>query len=193
MYDADDRRLIDWIGREILPHEGDLRRWLRRALAPQDIEDAVQEIYCRISGLGDVSHIRDGRAYLFTTGRMLLLERIRRARVVSIETIAEIDSVAFAADEPSPEQIAGGRLELERVRRLIASLPDRCRRVFELRKIEGLSQREVAVRMGLPEHSVENDVAKGLRLILQGMATAAQAKTKTKETERDERDRRRDQ
>ncbi|MEO7689356.1 MAG: sigma-70 family RNA polymerase sigma factor [Sphingomonas sp.] len=164
------QRIMAWVGSEILPHEAHVRAWLRRMLGPDDIEDVIQEAYCRISGLDDVGHIRNGRAYLFTTAKMLVLERIRRSRVVNIETVTEIDALNIIGDEPSPERIAAGRRELARVRRMIEGLPDRCRRVFELRKIEGLSQREVAQAMNLPEHTVENDVEKGLKLILKAIA-----------------------
>ena len=52
---------------------------------------------------------------------------------------------------------------------LIAALPDRCRRIFELRKIEGVSQREIARRLGVSEHVVENESVRGLRAILAAM------------------------
>jgi RNA polymerase sigma-70 factor (ECF subfamily) len=168
-------RIIAWVGSEILPHERDLRAWLRRTVGPGDVEDVVQEAYCRISALNDVVHIRSGRAYLFTTARMLVLERIRRARVVSIEAVANVDALPGFDEDPSAERVIDGRRELARVQRLIDALPERCRAVFRLRKIEGLSQREVAQRLGLPEHSVENDVAKGLRLILKAIAEGEQA------------------
>jgi RNA polymerase sigma-70 factor (ECF subfamily) len=169
------QRIMAWVGSEILPHEAHVRAWLRRTLDPDDLEDVIQEAYCRISALDDVSHIRSGRAYLFTTARMLVLERIRRSRIVSLETVAEIESLNIIADDPSPERVAAGRRELARVRRLIEGLPDRCRRVVELRKIEGLSQREVAETIGVPEHTVENDVGKGLKLILKALADGKQA------------------
>ena len=54
--------------------------------------------------------------------------------------------------------------------KLIEALPERCRRVFEMRKVEGLSQREVATALSLPEYTIENDVAKGLKLILHAIA-----------------------
>ncbi len=182
-----------WVGSEVLPHEPCVRRWLRRLTDPDDVEDIIQESYCRISGLGDVGHIQNGRAYLFTTARMLMLERQRRSRVVSIETAAELDMMDVAYDAPSPEQVAAGRRELARVRRLIEALPDRCRRIVEMRKIEGLSQREVAVRLGIPEYTVENDVARGLRLILQAIATdEEQAERALSKVGRDDRDRSRD-
>jgi RNA polymerase sigma-70 factor (ECF subfamily) len=161
---------MNWVGTEILPHEVDVRAWLRRTLDPHDLEDVIQEAYCRIASLDDVAHIRSGRASRFTTARSLVLERIRRARIVSIETVTEIDTLDIVRDEPSPERIAGGRRELARVKRLIEALPERCRRIVELRKIEGMSQREVADELGVPEYIVENDVKKGLKLILKAIA-----------------------
>lgn len=163
-------RIMAWVGSEVLPHEADVRAWLRRTLAPDDVEDVIQEAYCQIAGLADVGHIQSARAYLFTTARSVVLMRLRRARIVRIETVAEIDNLDVVGEDPSPERVAGGRRELARVQRLIDALPDRCRRIFELRKIEGLSQREVAARMGVAEHIVENDVGKGLKLILKAIA-----------------------
>ncbi|HEY0598336.1 sigma-70 family RNA polymerase sigma factor [Sphingopyxis sp.] len=177
-----------WVGREILPHEADVRAWLRRTLDPEDLEDVIQETYCQIAGLKDVGHIRSGRAYFFTAARSIVLMRLRRARIVSIESVTEIESLNIVGDEPSPERVAAGRRELERVRRLIEGLPDRCRRIFELRKIEGLPQREVAERLGVTEHVVENDVIKGLKLILRAIADGEPTgEQKTTGTERDER------
>lgn len=163
-------KIMAWVGTEILPHEADVRAWLRRTLDPEDLEDVIQETYCQIAGLHDVSHIRSGRAYFFTAARSIVLMRLRRQRIVSIESVTEIDSLSIVGDEPSPERVAAGRRELARVRKLIEGLPDRCRRIFELRKIEGLSQRDVAQTLGLSEHIVENDVCKGLKLILQAIA-----------------------
>jgi len=181
-------KIMAWVGREILPHEADVRAWLRRTLDPDDLEDVIQEAYCQIAGLKAVGHIRSGRAYFFTAARSIVLMRLRRARIVSIESVTEIENLNIVGDEPSPERIAAGRLELDRVRRLIEGLPDRCRRIFELRKIEGLPQREVAERLGVTEHIVENNVAKGLKLILQAIAEGEQSvETKMTRTERDER------
>lgn len=183
-------KVMAWVGSEILPHEADVRAWLRRSFKPDDLEDVIQEAYCQIAGLDDVSHIRSGRAYLFTTARSIVLMRLRRARIVSIETVTEIDALNILVDEPSPERIAAGRRELARVRRLIDALPDRCRRIFELRKVEGLSQREVADEIGVPEHIVENDVRKGLKLVLEAIAQGDRAaERKLEKAEQDERTR----
>ena len=170
MEDRNRRKIMEWVGSEVLPHEPAVRAWLRRMVDTSEAQDIVQEAYCRIASLSEVGHIRSGRAYLFTTVRMLVIERIRRSRVVKFDTITEIETSSIVYDEPSPERIAAGRRELDRAMRLIEGLPDRCRRVFEMRKVEGLSQREVATALGLPEYTIENDVAKGLKLILHAIA-----------------------
>jgi RNA polymerase sigma factor (sigma-70 family) len=193
----DDRHVVAWVAREILPHEAEVRGWLRRSLlARGEEEDVIQEAYCRLSSLDDVAHISNARAYLFQVVRGIVIDQMRRSRVVRIETVTEVDALQVPYDEPSPERIAGARRELAKVRGMIAALPDRCRRIFELRKIEGRSQKEIAVLMGVNEHVVENDVAKGQRLILkawaEGGAPSEQTITNSKGETR-ARDRRSDQ
>lgn len=161
---------LDWIGRHVLPHEKDVRAWLRVMLRGRgEPDDIVQEAYCRLSGLEDTASIVNPRAYFFRVVRNVLLEQMRRARVVRIETIAGMEQLELADDAPSPERVVVGQSELEKVKRLIARLPGRCRDVIELRKIHGLSQREAAQALGVREDVIEREVAKGMRLILQCM------------------------
>lgn len=164
-------QLIGWVSRHILPHERQLRGWLRASFPTIDVDDVIQESYCRIATLHSVGHIADPRGYLFRTARNVVLEQIRRTRVVSIEAASGLAErhEEIPDDEASPERIVAGRQALMRVEQLIAALPDRARQIFRLRKIEGIPQREVALRLGLSETIVENEVARGLRRILDAM------------------------
>jgi RNA polymerase sigma factor (sigma-70 family) len=163
-------RVTAWLGRQVLPHEGDLRAWLRQSFAAAgDVDDIIQETYCRLAALTQVDHIEHPRAYFFQAARSVALEQIRRARVVRIETVSEMDTLNLILDDPSAERVVSGRRELQRVRGLIADLPERCRRIFEMRKIDGVSQREIARRLGVTEHVVENEAVRGLRAILAAM------------------------
>lgn len=163
--------IIHWVASQILPHEADVRAWLMRArLGRDDAEDILQESYCRMAELTAIEHITSPRAYFFTVARNIALMRLRRARIVRIESVDEIDRLEVMSDLPSPEQVSVARSDLARLKRVIATLPARCRQVFEMRKIEGLPQKEIARRMGLSEHMVENDAAKALRLIMKAMA-----------------------
>jgi len=46
--------------------------------------------------------------------------------------------------------------------RAIAALPPQCAKVFVLRKMQGLSQKEIAARLNISVRTVENHVALGL-------------------------------
>lgn len=166
-----DRDTLKWISTEILPHEGAVRRWLSRA-APPGLEpsDVVQEAYSRIARLRDGAPVRSGKAYFFTVARNIVREHFRRERVVRIEPLAEMDQLIVFDDEPSAERAFAARQEFRTVWRLMDQLPDRCRRIFLLRKIDGLSQREIAQTVGVSENVVEKQIALGLKLLLKLLA-----------------------
>ena len=165
--------IVAFVGGQILPHEADVRAWLRRTGSlPADIDDVIQETYCRLAALDSVSHIASGRAYFFRTARNIAIEKIRRARIVRIDCVTEIDALNVIDDEPSPERVVAGRRELGRVQQLIEELPERCRQIFTLRRIHGLSQKEIAARLGVTENVVETQSARGLRLILRALSEA---------------------
>lgn len=165
--------VIAWIARDVLPHEGDVRKWIRRFGANGvDEDDVIQEAYCRLATLRDSEQVRSARAYFFTVARNIILEQLRRDRIVHIDSVAEIDRLNIVDEGPSPERSFSGREELTRVRRLIEELPQRCRAIFTMRKVQGLSQREISQRMGVTENVVEKEVVKGLRLLLEGLSRA---------------------
>lgn len=164
------RELVAWVAREVMPHEPVVRAWLHARMVPADeIDDLIQDGYCRIAGLEAFGHIDNPGAFFLTIVRNLLANKWARARVVRIDAIAEIDAMAGADEAPGPERQAGDRRELGRVRALMAALPDRCRRILELRRIDGCSQREVAEIMDVTETIVENETVRGLRLIMEAL------------------------
>ncbi len=167
--------IVAWVAAHVLPREPAVRRWLRRkGLADTDVEDLVQEAYCRIAALSSVDHIAQPGAYLFQVVRNLHLEQLRRNKVVAMTVLTDQEASSIIDDAADPERAAIAKLDLLRVEALIAGLPDRCRQIFTWKRVEGLSQREIAARLGVSEHVVENDVMKGLRLILaslEGMQT----------------------
>ncbi len=170
------KALLAFVGTQILPHETDLRHWLLRlGVKAHELDDIVQDVYCRLLRLERFDHIEDPRAYFFRSARNVLLEQVRRSKVVSIMTVQNLDELGVADLGPSPESAASSRGELTRVLGLIEGLPDRCRQVFELRKVHGLSQAETAKALCISENIVEKETARGLSLILRHMAEAGSA------------------
>jgi RNA polymerase sigma factor (sigma-70 family) len=158
----DDRAL--WLARHVLPHEPMLRAWLQRRIVPGiDVDDVVQETYARLSQIESVEEVRDPRSYMFQAAHSIIVSHVRRSRIVSIQAMAHLDALETPADEPDPEAQALARDELNRLALAIAAMPERIRDVFVMRRVHGLSQREVAGRLGLSESTVEKHMSKGFR------------------------------
>jgi len=158
--------LSAWFVAEVLPLEGVLERFLRRNWRDVDeIADLRQEVYARVFDSCANTRPESAQAFVLTTARNLLIDRARRAQIVSFETYADMDALVPTLDELSPERHLAARSELKLLQIALNLLPARCREVVELRKIEGLSQREVASRMGITEDTVERQVSKGVRAL----------------------------
>jgi RNA polymerase sigma factor (sigma-70 family) len=154
----------------VLPHEAAVRAWLRRwTPRDQDIDDVMQEAYCRLAALADTGHISSGRAYLFQTTRNIVLEQLRHSKIARIDQVTDMASLGIADEAPQPERVAAGARELQRVAKLIEQLPRKCREVFILRRIHGVSQREIALTLGISENIVEKQAIRGLKLILKAL------------------------
>lgn len=159
-----DEPLETWFAREILAHEDALVRYLRRMWPDRDeIHDLRQETYIRVYEAAGKTRPHSPKAFLFTTARHLLADRIRRERVVSIEARGDIEALDVLIDELSPEERVSAHEELRTVARAFERLPPRCREVMWLRRVEGLSQREVAALLRIREGMVEKHVAKAMR------------------------------
>ncbi|WP_369062072.1 sigma-70 family RNA polymerase sigma factor [Caulobacter sp. 73W] len=191
-----------WLARNVLPYEPALRAWLgRRPLPGLDVDDIIQEAYAILAGLESVEHIRNPRTYLFEVAKSVILQALRRSRIVAFEALAEAEGMDFPSGAPSPEDVAADRQELGRVAALIAGLPGKCREAFTLRKVHGLSQREVAQRMGVSENTVEKHVGKGIALLMDAMGRGGNRRARASrdrdaeepiEIDRDRRKQRRD-
>jgi RNA polymerase sigma-70 factor (ECF subfamily) len=156
-----------WLARHVLPHEAALRAWLRQKYAlGVEVDDIVQETYAILAGLESVDAIRNPRSYAFQTAHSLILAHLRRSKIVSIRSASDLELASAMADTPTPEQVAEDRDELANVARVLGDLPPKVREVFLLRRVQGLSQRETAQRLGITENSVEKRVSQGIRALL---------------------------
>ncbi len=161
-----DNRAI-WLARHICPHEPALRRWLvGRIQHGFQIDDVVQESYAKIATLPSVDHIENPRAYFFRTALSVVITEVRRAPVVSVESLTEIERLSIESGDLPPDVQAEQREELRLVSEAIAQLPPKCREAFILRKVQGLSQRETARQLGLSESTVEKHVSRGIRHLI---------------------------
>lgn len=162
-----------WFKREILQHEAALLRCLARVWPRKhEIQDLRQETYARVYAAALTSRPASPRSFLFTIAHHLMVDRIRRERVVSIEAVGDIEALSLSVDEISLERRVSARQELKLLARALDLLPPKCRNVIWLRRVEGLSQKEVARRLGVTEKTIEQHVSKGARLLAEYMLSA---------------------
>lgn len=156
-----------WFLTHILPHEPGLRAWLeRRRSAGIDVDDIIQETYTVLAARESVDDIRNPRAYLFQVAHSIVMKQVRRARVVSIQAAEDLAGFDPADEAVSPEQTLIDRDELRRLAEAIAAMPGQTRQAFILRRVHGLSQRQIAARMRLSESTIEKHIARGVRLLI---------------------------
>ncbi len=163
MMPAPDRDSASWFATDVEPHEGALRSYLRREFPEHpDIDDLVQETYARLLRARDQKPVLAPRAFLFATARNAALDFFRRRKAVEIQGMAELDRLRVAEDKPGVPEVVCQDQELQLLAEAIEALPPRCREVITLRKIHGLSHREIARRLGIAENTVNAQVAFGV-------------------------------
>jgi RNA polymerase sigma-70 factor (ECF subfamily) len=171
--------LDDWFVQEVLPLEPMLIGFLRHHCREiDDVVDLRQDVYVRVYEAAEVGLPDNTKAFIFTVARNLLIDRARHKQVAAIVALAPSGDLPDAIDELCPERHAIGRQDMQRLEQAFSELPPKCREVVELRKIAGLSQRDVAARLGITEGTVEKQIAKGIRFLADALG-AYRSKVKT--------------
>lgn len=153
-----------WFVDAVLPHEAGLRRWIRsRFSAIRDVDDLIQETFSRILKAHESGPVPNPQAFLFVVSRNLAINRLQRKNLEFPPDAGEVDPLVLVDEMAGPYESAALQEEIDELVTAFQSLPDRCRQVMTLRKIYGLSQKEIAAKLGITEHTVEAQVGIGLR------------------------------
>ncbi len=153
-----------WFAAEVQPHEPALRGYLRGSFpAVRDVDDVVQESYLRIWRARAGQPIQSAKAFLFTVARRLALDLVRREAVSPLRRVGDLAALPVIEERPDVVDTISDQEKIRLLAEAVGSLPARCREGGFLHKIKGLSQREVAARLGIAEKTVENQVSRGVK------------------------------
>ncbi len=142
-----------------------LRAWLASRFPHlAEIDDIIQDAYTHVlAAHARGTAMQSPKAFLFATARNRAIDLLRAAATHRTEALAENDALNVLDDADGiPETVARNQ-ELELLTQAIQSLPARCRQVLTLRRLYGLSQKEIAARLGISENTVEGQVTIGVR------------------------------
>ena len=147
-----------------------LRRYLARLLGNStEAQDVAHDAYLRVYPKVQDHSAQCPEAVLYATARRLAINRLKRRSIAPFAPpVGGIESAASSAPGVAEEVMA--RQELRYLEQAIAQLPEGCRAVLLLRKIELLSHQEIAHRLGIAVSTVEKQHARALRLLRAAMA-----------------------
>src|SRR5215211_1117570 len=116
-----------------------LRRYLARLLGnTSEAQDVAHDAYLRVYPDGDKTQADQPEAVLYTTARRLAINRLKRRSISPFSTDGSAVETA-ASTAPGVAQQVMARQELSLLEEAIAELPEGCRTVLLLRKVELLS------------------------------------------------------
>lgn len=155
-----------WFVREVLPLEAALTQYLRHNWRDSaGISDLLQDVYLRAYEAALKEIPKSARSFVFTIAHNLLIDRVRREKVIPLEAAENLEALVAAADAPGPEAHTIARDELRVVQAAIDKLPPRARQAFVLHHVNGLPVRQIAAKMNITERAVTWHLNEGLRAL----------------------------
>ncbi len=159
------KRRLSGVSKAFFEHNVFLKRFLSRFLCrQQDIEDVVQEAYLKAySAEQERGNIEQPKAFLFSIAKNIALNELnRKSRQITDflddcqKEFADTEQTTELEQEVSAEQSLGLYCEA------VATLPEKTRQIYLLRKVHGLAHKEIAEQMNISLSSVEKHLRVGL-------------------------------
>jgi RNA polymerase sigma-70 factor (ECF subfamily) len=152
-----------WFAENLLAHEAQLRAWLRSRFGPVvPVNDVIQEAYLRVLQVRRTAPVNAPKAFLFATARNLALNAVRYARVRGEQVAEPVEDCDLPDESSNVHETVAKYEELEILTQAIQALPDRCRQIFTLRKVYGLSQADIARQLDISARTVNAQLTIGL-------------------------------
>lgn len=164
--DLEDRnksRMVSSVSKTFLRHHRFLKRFLSKFLqSEQDIEDVAQEAFLKAyDAEQDKGSIDQPKAFLFSIAKNLALNELARKSRQMTDYIEDCQAQLPGLIGNSVESEIQANASLGLYCEAVASLPERCRHVYLLRKVQGLSHKEIASRLGVSLSTVEKHIRVG--------------------------------
>jgi RNA polymerase sigma-70 factor (ECF subfamily) len=132
-----------------------------------DAEDIMQELAIKIWEYGEkFSEIDNQDAWCMAVTRNMAIDKLRQNKKYGMEGI---DPVLYKAQDhaPTPDKDLETSDLLEKLKKLINSLPENYRTVIHLREIEQMSYKEIAEIMQTDLQNVKAFIFRGRKLFQQ--------------------------
>ena len=143
-----------------------LMAFSRRILGDEDdAREVVHQVFIKLwERRSEIDLSTSLKSYLFTAVNNRSLNMIRDRRKFSSEEVPE-----RVGEWDVSAQLESMELE-EQIHKVIDSLPERCRMIFELNRFDGLKYAEIATQLDISVKTVENQMSKALKILREQLA-----------------------
>lgn len=124
----------------------------------EDIEDIVQETFVRSALVDDGAKIEKPAAYLYTVARNLAFKKLKESSRFVENEINELPEHQIVSTAPHADDSAHHKRKLASLLEATKELPPQCKKVFYLRKLYGLTHKEIAKELGISTSTVERHI-----------------------------------
>jgi len=148
-----------------IKHETFLKRFISRFLSrPQDIEDVVQDTYLKAFSAEKKHLIQQPKAFLFRVAKNAALTQLTKKSRQVMTYVEDFDGLEIINDEVTVESHVLAQEKLGLFSQAALEMTPKCRRVFLMAKVYGMSYKEISAELGIGPSAVEKHVAKGLEV-----------------------------
>lgn len=142
---------------------------VKRGASVDDANDIVQETMIKLMRYQDQSAAA-WRILLYRIAINAFNDHLRRTRADPMHGALAMDDMELPSLEPTHERRVSAERDLVLIREAIAALPTRCRQVYLLNRIDGLSYSQIARQRGVSVKAVEKSMTRVLGLLRGHMA-----------------------
>ena len=131
-------------------HGRDLVRWLERRFGPgpPDPEDVAQAAFAKLSGLKDVGHIRDPRAFLYTIAANSARSGLRWLQRTTAFIDGQLAGAELEVENITPERVHLSKARFEAMAAAAGRLTDKQRELVRRSRILGQTFAEIRAETG---------------------------------------------
>lgn len=141
--------------------QSDLAAFVSRRVGAQDAADVLQDTWLKMHEHGKPDTWREPRAVLFRTAGNLAVDHWRQQqRIARHFDGGKLPEVASPG--PDPDALVDARRQAEHLASVLDELPEECRQAFLLNRLDGMTHREIADRLGICTKTVQRHIERAL-------------------------------
>lgn len=151
--------------RSFQEHYDDLLKFLTRRMNDrQRAADVAQDTYLKLLKVEQQAlEVQNDRGFIFRVAGNLAIDTLRREQRLAANLVEAPEHGEAVDPAPAPEAVLLAKERLEVLDQALQQLSDNARQALLLNRLEGLTQAQIAVRLGVSESMVAKYIGQALR------------------------------